>query len=293
MSYNVSAIIDRLPTDAPLSMPDQPVSCAAAAPRWREPEGLVWRRALLFGATLALTFAAFMAPFDLFAGDGFTPFEIAGLVLFGPLFVGISLWFCNALVGFVLLATGQDEAPTLRDLPAPMAGRRTALLAVIRNEDVAAVYARLRDMDQALRVRGAATAFDVFVLSDSSDPAIAAQEAAQARQIDGASSCAFYYRRRAYNTRRKAGNVADWVRRFGGAYDYMAVLDADSLMSAELLITPGIPIYAGAFLHQVAGHFGTGAGQDHGAHQQGHAHERGAHRDVGSDQGHRPSAAGS
>ena len=30
---------------------------------------------------------------------------------------------------------------------------------------------------------------------------------------------AMFYRRRAQNTERKAGNIADWVRRWGGAYD--------------------------------------------------------------------------
>lgn len=236
MSYHQNAFWDCLPADAPLAMPDQPVSMRPAPTRWRPPENLAWRRAVLFGATLALTAAAFMTPYDLFARDGFTPVEIAGLVLFAPLFVCISLWFCNAAVGFVLLATGQSETPALRDLPAPAAGTRTALLATIRNEDVAAVYARLRSMDAALRARGAAGAFDVFVLSDTSDPAVAAREASFARQAEGTTACAFYYRRRALNTRRKAGNVADWVRRFGAAYDYMVVLDADSLMSAELLV---------------------------------------------------------
>ena len=236
MSYNSHVYVDRLPADAPLLMPDQPVSRAAARPRWRTSPRLVWRRTALFAATLGLTVAAFMAPFDLFAGDGFTPVEAVGLLLFGPLFVGISCWFCSATVGFVLLATGRDAAPSLQDLPPPIAGRRTALLAVVRNENVAAVYARLRAMDQSLRARGAAAAFDFFVLSDSSDQAIAAQEAVHAAQMDAVTACAFYYRRRGSNERRKAGNVADWVRRFGGAYDYMVVLDADSLMSADVLI---------------------------------------------------------
>ncbi len=197
---------------------------------------MMLRRTGLFAASVALAIAAFMAPFDLFAGDGFSPVEIAGLVLFGPLFIGISCWFCSSLVGFFLLATGRDDAPALQDLPPPMAGRRTALLAVVRNENVAAVYARLRAMDQALRARGAVAAFDFFVLSDTNDSAIAAQEAIHAAQVDSATACAFYYRRRTSNERRKAGNVADWVRRFGGAYDYMVVLDADSLMSADLLV---------------------------------------------------------
>src|SRR5690606_28111819 len=45
-----------------------------------------------------------------------------------------------------------------------------------------------------------------------------------------------FYRRRAKNTERKAGNIADWVRRFGAAYETMIILDADSVMSADTLV---------------------------------------------------------
>jgi membrane glycosyltransferase len=45
-----------------------------------------------------------------------------------------------------------------------------------------------------------------------------------------------YYRRRANKWGRKAGNVGDWVRRFGAAYESMVVLDADSMMTAEALV---------------------------------------------------------
>ena len=40
-----------------------------------------------------------------------------------------------------------------------------------------------------------------------------------------------WYRRRWHNAGRKAGNVEEFVKRWGGRYDYMIVLDADSLMS--------------------------------------------------------------
>ena len=46
-----------------------------------------------------------------------------------------------------------------------------------------------------------------------------------------------FYRRREKNTSRKAGNVADFVRTWGGGYDYMVVLDADSVMSGKALVT--------------------------------------------------------
>jgi len=45
-----------------------------------------------------------------------------------------------------------------------------------------------------------------------------------------------FYRRRPKNTERKAGNVAEWVRRFGSAYPQMLTLDADSVMDGATIV---------------------------------------------------------
>ncbi len=45
-----------------------------------------------------------------------------------------------------------------------------------------------------------------------------------------------FYRHRPKNDAKKAGNIAEWVRRFGGAYEHMIVLDADSLMTGDTLV---------------------------------------------------------
>lgn len=226
-----------LPPLAPMGMPTQRVNASAQAPRGVAPRFIALRRVALLAATLVLTAAAWFAPYELFAGDGLTLLEIAGLVLFGPLFVGIACWFCSALAGFVLMATRRHEFLRLEHITPPARMPRTALLATIRNEDVAAVYARLRAMDAALARKGMSRAFDFFVLSDTNSDLLAHQETEHAAHAAAHNAgSAFYYRRRLDNAGRKAGNIADWVRRFGGGYDYMVVLDADSLMSAELLV---------------------------------------------------------
>ncbi len=46
-----------------------------------------------------------------------------------------------------------------------------------------------------------------------------------------------FYRHRRDNTARKAGNIADFVTRWGGSYDHMLVLDADSFMSGHAITT--------------------------------------------------------
>ncbi|HWH73542.1 MAG TPA: glucans biosynthesis glucosyltransferase MdoH, partial [Methylibium sp.] len=46
-----------------------------------------------------------------------------------------------------------------------------------------------------------------------------------------------YYRWRQRRTKKKAGNVADFCRRWGRDYRYMVVLDADSVMSGEAILS--------------------------------------------------------
>ncbi|MEM9759462.1 MAG: glucans biosynthesis glucosyltransferase MdoH, partial [Pseudomonadota bacterium] len=45
-----------------------------------------------------------------------------------------------------------------------------------------------------------------------------------------------YYRHRKVNTERKAGNIADWVQRWGGDFEAMLILDADSVISPESMV---------------------------------------------------------
>ncbi|MDR2612451.1 MAG: glucans biosynthesis glucosyltransferase MdoH [Deltaproteobacteria bacterium] len=51
----------------------------------------------------------------------------------------------------------------------------------------------------------------------------------------GAGGGRLFYRHRQFNLKRKSGNIADFLRRWGACYRYMIVFDADSLMSAESL----------------------------------------------------------
>ena len=44
-----------------------------------------------------------------------------------------------------------------------------------------------------------------------------------------------YYRHRRINSERKAGNIGDWVERWGGLTNPMIVLDADSLLGCDVI----------------------------------------------------------
>jgi membrane glycosyltransferase len=106
----------------------------------------------------------------------------------------------------------------------------------VYHEDAEAAVGRLARIERSLASLHADRHFDLFVLSDSRNDAIAEEEWTAFEAMRAAAHCPVYYRRRAENHERKVGNVSEWIRRFGGAYDYMVVLDADSSMSGATLL---------------------------------------------------------
>jgi membrane glycosyltransferase len=156
-------------------------------------------------------------------------------------------WPLLGLLGLILLYQAMVGWPgvlggllrLLRKPPmvaAQPAGRsRTAILFPIYNEDPHAVFTAVAVMARALADHGRSAA-DIHVLSDTRDPAIAAAERDAVARL-GASGVTVQYRRRTANAGRKAGNIADWCASNGTLYDYMLVLDADSLMSAATVTT--------------------------------------------------------
>ena len=168
------------------------------------------------------------------------------LGLFGLLSAWVVTGFVTALMGFWVSLRGDAHtlsAAAVRNDPMnPDA--RTAIIMPICNEDVATVFAGLRATCESLAATGHARQFDVFVLSDSYDPAIAAAEKSAWEDLRAALAAQpelpqieVYYRLRTRRTHRKAGNVADFCRRWGSDYRYMVVLDADSVMSGSCIVS--------------------------------------------------------
>ena len=229
-----------MPEEAPLAMPRQglgrgePVEVAPAPAT--SPRNIALRRAVLFGGALLLTALLLWGPFVLYARRGWEPLEVLGFGVFVLLGSAMCIWFCNAIAGLYVLATGREQ-DDLAFSALPRAPRtRTALLMPLYHEDAHAALSRLSALDAALGRLGVSGAFDIFVLSDSRREDIAAEERAAYVALRSHAHCNVYLRRRADNAERKAGNVADWVRRYGGAYDFMIVLDADSTMAGETVL---------------------------------------------------------
>lgn len=153
------------------------------------------------------------------------------------------LGFWNALVGLWLLhgskdglarvapfvAAGENDAPIIT---------RTAILMTLRNEDPARAFARLRAVEASVNRTGQGAHFAYFVLSDTQEEHVAHLEEKAVAQWRAASAHPerIFYRRRAENTGYKAGNLRDFCARWGGDYEFMLPLDADSLMDGATIL---------------------------------------------------------
>jgi membrane glycosyltransferase len=108
---------------------------------------------------------------------------------------------------------------------------------VIRHENVGRVQAGLEAIFETLGRTGSLAPYTFFLLSDTTDPDIAESEERAVRSLAGTFEGGRHliYRRRATNHGRKSGNLADFCARWGSAYDYMVVLDADSLLDGATI----------------------------------------------------------
>jgi membrane glycosyltransferase len=223
-----------LPPPQPLHMPVQNLGRGSAnrAGRGRSNDR-DWRRTATIGATLAASAAAAAIMVRIVEPGGVSPAEAALLALFTALFAWVAFAFFSALAGFVRICLDRDLAPWR---PQPIIFGKTALLLPTYNEDPGRILAAAQAMYEDLAEKGVAELYDLFILSDTRDGAIAEAEVTGVLRLRMRTSQQIFYRRRPRNTDRKAGNIADWVREFGAGYESMIVLDADSLMSADTIV---------------------------------------------------------
>jgi membrane glycosyltransferase len=165
-------------------------------------------------------------------------------VLQSMLLAWVGAGFVTALMGAWVLWRGDRHALRLASPRAPIDRQaRTAVIMPICNEDIGTVFGGLRATAESVAATGALALFDFYLLSDTSDPAIRAAEWQaweRLKQMLGdeptLAGGRVFYRWRRRRVKRKAGNVADFCRRWGADYRYMVVLDADSTMHGETLV---------------------------------------------------------
>ena len=228
-----------MPKDAPIPMPEQKLFRFDATKERRKFVRHVrtpWlSRLVTFGGGLALTAWGGYQMFLVIDVGGITFPKWALLVLFVANFSWIALSFAAAIVGFLHLLIGRPKPPALPDKLA----KRTAVIMPIYNEAPSRVFGAIQAIHEDVEATGHGASFDWFLLSDSTDPDvwISEERALIALRRRLGPDARIYYRHRAKNTARKAGNVGDFVSRWGGAYDHMVVLDADSLMTGHAIVS--------------------------------------------------------
>jgi len=206
-----------------------------------DPNRLKRRRRLFFTSVFVLTSLATWFMADLLWNDnGIRGVEWPLLALFVVLFSQIAIGFVTALLGFYVINRGGDSrliTHTVKpDEDVPLAS--TAIIMPVFNEDVSRVFEALRVIYRSVQDTKKLEHFDFFILSDSTKPNQWIQEEVAwvelCKQVEGFGR--IFYRKRRQQINKKAGNVADFLRRWGKNYRYMVVLDADSVMSGKALV---------------------------------------------------------
>ncbi len=216
-----------------------------AALRGFRPRHRFARRALFFSLIAVTVGLATAMLTEILAANGLGAIEIGILCLFFVNFIWIAFSFWTAVAGFVIRLSGREPIDLhavgeLRGAAAGTVSSRTAIVVPVYNEDPHRVFAGIDAVYASLaQTRNGLDGFDVFILSDTTRDDIAAQERAYWEAFCEASNAfsRVFYRRRSPNTHRKAGNVADFCKRWGYRYEHMIVLDADSLISGETIVS--------------------------------------------------------
>jgi membrane glycosyltransferase len=221
-----------MPPEAPVSMPPQDLHYKS----WRTerhliPPEVLYARFILIVVTLGVTTYGVYQMLQVVSFASMTLLQ--GTMIF---FFTISLGWIAFSAGSVLAGASKRRDPP--PLPAAPAGDSlTALVMPIYNEDPTRTAAALQAMAEALQRIDAHRGFEIVVLSDSTDADAWIRETFKIAELRGAvqSIMPVWYRRRWLNVARKSGNLEDFVTRWGGRYQHMIVLDADSLIDAPTL----------------------------------------------------------
>lgn len=201
------------------------------------------RRSLLAGIVLCQTGIATWGMVRVLPYHGSDPLEICLAVVFSLLFFGISVGTWFGIFGFSIRLAGGDRLSLVKRHPpetlAAIPLARTAIIMPIYHEPIGRTFAGMRAVYRSLAATGQLQSFDFFILSDSRDPEVwlAEQKAWYQLCLELGAEGRLFYRRRNLNLKYKSGNIADFFRRWGRNYTYAVVLDADSLVAGDTIVT--------------------------------------------------------
>ena len=217
--------------------------CVSAAVK-TAPDPLLAPRRTVFAALVVATIAAMLVLAALaLAPGGLGAVDLILIWLFALTLPWQVIGFWNAAIGFLIMRFARDPVAAVLPAAARVTGAEpitasTAILLCIRNEMPERAARHLEPLLAGLAGSGFAAQFHIYVLSDTDDCAIAAQEEARfdAMAAEWSGSVAFTYRRRALNRGFKAGNIEEFCDRWGARHDLAVTLDADSIMPAAAVL---------------------------------------------------------
>lgn len=216
---------------------------AGAPPPARGWEALIrYRRRVARALTLSTTALLLWMSFELLSAEQMPPGALETyLLIYGVMTYFLALNAYKVFLG--LWHTRRSSAnpwhPSNRACnPAP--GVKAAIVFPVLHEDAARVAAGVAATWQSI-AQGFprwSRHFDVFLLSDSSRPEHwIAEEAAIHELRKLFPEGRFFYRRRLTRSNAKLGNIMDFCRRWGGRYQYMLMMDADSVMDGQACVS--------------------------------------------------------
>ncbi len=232
------------PASAPASPGHDPSRNTGACPpkiRVRHPVSRGRRLFFFVSSALVLALANTWLFADLLLRLDWTSWHGVLAALFFVLSFAVSFGCLHAVYGFFVLRIGdRGRVTALNEWESlDISGVNTAIVIPIYNEDVIRVYEGIRVMWESLKAAGQLGRFDIFILSDSTDPGKWVQEEMRwfemARELGGLGR--IHYRRRTINREKKSGNIRDFCNAWGSRFRYMVVLDADSVMAGRTLVS--------------------------------------------------------
>lgn len=203
----------------------------------------ILRRSLVIASVLGPLMWVDLKLYKVLSSGGVTFIDIIVLVLFSLCIVHLLFSFVLAVVGFLLccfrrnpVTLAPERLETIgfdRELPRA----RVAIAVPVYKEDLKAVLERLATLFKDLESTSLRERIDFHLLSDSPQE-FEEQEMAIWKEATGLLGARnnLFYRRRKSNTKKKSGNIHEFLVEYHASYAYFCVLDADSTLTGDALI---------------------------------------------------------
>lgn len=212
-----------------------------AAPEWIK---LVeWRRRTIVILSMATTIIMAIITYMLLdAQELDTAWAVGYLFCYLIMTYFMLSTFFKLVLGSIIALRGPKGNPwhPIHFAKDPKPDERVAIIFPVFHEDAMRVGAGIAATWESImkNIPESQHHYDIFLLSDSRDDKYLVAEQAVIYNLNKQYPDArIFYRHRPSNHNAKLGNVVDFCRRWGNVYDYMFVMDADSVVSATAIHT--------------------------------------------------------